>query len=347
MQAGHGLGAAAARAFLHAEVDGLAPGREYFYRFRLGRYESATGRALTCPAPGIATPNRCASRSRPARTTSRDSFRPTATWPRTGPTSILTLGDYIYEDSWGDRRVRQFDPLEAVTLEDYRRRYTQYRTDPDLQAAHAACPWLVTWDDHEVDNDYVGLTSEHELCGGDGRAQGVSRAARGGLPGLVRAHAGAPFAPPARHGGAHLRRDRLGKARALLRPRHAPVPFGAGLPERADRGALRFREWPQDPVRRRGRREFHRPERAELQGGARGRVAHRARRRPGALARRRAGGQRGRLERARAERDDDDGRRGHGGIAAALQRRLGRLPAGARAALLPRSRSIARRIPSC
>ncbi len=56
--------------------------------------------------------------------------------------------------------------LEAVTLADYRRRYTQYRTDPDLQAAHAACPWLVTWDDHEVDNDYVGLTSEHELCGG-------------------------------------------------------------------------------------------------------------------------------------------------------------------------------------
>ena len=62
--------------------------------------------------------------------------------------------------------MRQFDPLEAVTLEDYRRRYTQYRTDPDLQGAHAACPWLVTWDDHEVDNDYVGLTSEHELCGG-------------------------------------------------------------------------------------------------------------------------------------------------------------------------------------
>ena len=82
------------------------------------------------------------------------------------PDLILMLGDYIYEDSWGDRLVRLFEPFEAVTLEDYRRRYTQYRTDPDLQAAHAACPWLVTWDDHEVDNDYVGLTGEHELCGG-------------------------------------------------------------------------------------------------------------------------------------------------------------------------------------
>jgi alkaline phosphatase D len=82
------------------------------------------------------------------------------------PDLICMLGDYIYEDAWGDRRVRQFDTLEAVTLDDYRHRYTQYRTDPDLQAAHAACPWLVTWDDHEVDNDYVGLTSEHELCGG-------------------------------------------------------------------------------------------------------------------------------------------------------------------------------------
>jgi alkaline phosphatase D len=77
------------------------------------------------------------------------------------------LGDYIYEDAWGERRVRQFDTREAVTLEDYRHRYTQYRSDPDLQAAHAACPWLVTWDDHEVDNDYVGMTSENELCGGD------------------------------------------------------------------------------------------------------------------------------------------------------------------------------------
>lgn len=151
---------------VHVVVEGLEPGREYFYRFRLGRYESATGRALTCPAPDAAT------------TALKFAFASCAHYEQgffsayrymadDRPDLILMLGDYIYEDAWGDRRVRLFDPLEAITLDDYRRRYTQYRTDPDLQAAHAACPWLVTWDDHEVDNDYVSLTSEHELCGGE------------------------------------------------------------------------------------------------------------------------------------------------------------------------------------
>jgi alkaline phosphatase D len=150
---------------VHVEVDGLAPGREYFYRFRIGRYESAAGRALTCPAGGAAVESlrfafcSCAHYE-------QGFFSAYRHMAADRPDLILMLGDYIYEDSWGDRRVRQFDSPEAVTLEQYRHRYTQHRTDPDLQAAHAACPWLVTWDDHEVDNDYVGLTSEHELCGG-------------------------------------------------------------------------------------------------------------------------------------------------------------------------------------
>ena len=150
---------------VHVEVDGLLPGREYFYRFRLGRYESATGRALTCPAadamPAALRFDFCS-----CAHYEQGFFSAYRYMADDRPDLILMLGDYIYEDSWGDRRVRQFDRPEAYTLEDYRHRYTQYRTDPDLQAAHAACPWLVTWDDHEVDNDYVGLTSEQELCGG-------------------------------------------------------------------------------------------------------------------------------------------------------------------------------------
>ena len=151
---------------VHVEVDGLQPGREYFYRFRIGRYESPTGRALTCPAPDAATAAlkfafaSCAHYE-------QGFFSAYRYMADDRPDLILFLGDYIYEDAWGDRRVRQFEPIEAITLDDYRRRYTQYRTDPDLQAAHATCPWLVTWDDHEVDNDYVSLTSEHELCGGE------------------------------------------------------------------------------------------------------------------------------------------------------------------------------------
>jgi len=150
---------------VHVVVDGLGSGHEYFYRFRIGRYESAAGRALTCPAPDAeATTLRFAFAS--CAHYEQGYFSAYRYMAEDRPDLILMLGDYIYEDAWGDRRVRLFDPLEAVTLADYRRRYTQYRTDPDLQAAHAACPWLVTWDDHEVDNDYVGMTSEHELCGG-------------------------------------------------------------------------------------------------------------------------------------------------------------------------------------
>jgi alkaline phosphatase D len=150
---------------VHVVVDGLQAGREYYYRFRLGRYDSAIGRALTCPAPSTA-----AAALKFALTScahyEQGFFSAYRHLADDRPDLVLMLGDYIYEDAWGERRVRQFDRLEAITLDDYRHRYTQYRADPDLQAAHAACPWLVTWDDHEVDNDYVGLTSENELCGG-------------------------------------------------------------------------------------------------------------------------------------------------------------------------------------
>jgi alkaline phosphatase D len=151
---------------VHVVVDGLAAGREYFYRFHLGRYESATGRALTCPAHGAPVESMKVAFASCAHY-EQGFFSAYRYMAQDKPDLILMLGDYIYEDAWGDRRVRQLDPIEAVTLADYRRRYTQYRTDPDLQAAHAACPWLLTWDDHEVDNDYVALTSEHELCGGE------------------------------------------------------------------------------------------------------------------------------------------------------------------------------------
>ena len=75
---------------------------------------------------------------------------------------------------------------KRYTLDDYRRRYALYKSDPDLQAAHAACPWLVTWDDHEVENDYANDRSQDA-----GRARMVSRAPRRRLQGLVRAYAGA------------------------------------------------------------------------------------------------------------------------------------------------------------
>jgi hypothetical protein len=72
----------------------------------------------------------------------------------------LHLGDYIYEYGPEAGAPRQHNGPEIVTLEDYRNRHALYKTDPYLQAAHAACPWLVTWDDHEVDNNYANLIPE-------------------------------------------------------------------------------------------------------------------------------------------------------------------------------------------
>jgi len=151
---------------VHAEVTGLEPGREYFYRFRLGRYESPAGRALTCPALD-ATPTSLRFVTTSCAQLEQGFFSAYRYMADDRPDLIVELGDYIYEDGYGRRRVRLGHAKEAITLDDYRRRYAQYKLDPDLQAAHEACPWLVTWDDHEVDNDYAGLTGEHELCGGE------------------------------------------------------------------------------------------------------------------------------------------------------------------------------------
>jgi alkaline phosphatase D len=76
---------------------------------------------------------------------------------------VTFLGDYFYEYAGQPGRVRQHVGLEVRTVDDYRRRYAQYKSDANLQAAHARCPWLVVWDDHEVDNNYAGLTGEHNM----------------------------------------------------------------------------------------------------------------------------------------------------------------------------------------
>jgi alkaline phosphatase D len=73
---------------------------------------------------------------------------------------MVFVGDYIYEGPARPGGVRRHVGGEARTLADYRNRHAQYKTDPDLQGLHAAVPWLVTWDDHEVDNNYAGTRSE-------------------------------------------------------------------------------------------------------------------------------------------------------------------------------------------
>ncbi|MGE0356152.1 MAG: alkaline phosphatase [Burkholderiales bacterium] len=151
--------AEAARAHaVHVEAGGLEPGRWYHYRFLAGGEASATGRARTAPAPGGDGALRLALAS--CQHYEQGHFVAHRHLAADAPDLVAFVGDYIYESSWGRGHVRKHGAGEPRTLDEYRVRHALYRTDPDLQAAHACAPWLATWDDHEVDNDYAGDRAE-------------------------------------------------------------------------------------------------------------------------------------------------------------------------------------------
>lgn len=144
---------------VHFLADGLEPGREYWYRFYLGDDVSAIGRTRTAPAllsdePVTVAVASCQHLETGLYTAYRD-------MAEQRPDLVIHLGDYIYEYGPGDNsRVRQHIGPEIRTLRDYRNRYAQYKSDPHLQAAHAASPWLVSLDDHEIDNNWAGYSPE-------------------------------------------------------------------------------------------------------------------------------------------------------------------------------------------
>jgi alkaline phosphatase D len=144
---------------VHVEVEGLQPDRWYWYRFRTREGESAIGRTRTAPAPG-ATPARMRFAFGSCQQYEQGWFSAYRHIVADTPDLVAFLGDYIYESTWGGEHVRKHDAGEPWTLEDYRARFALYKSDPDLQAAHAACPWIVTWDDHEVENDYADDLSQ-------------------------------------------------------------------------------------------------------------------------------------------------------------------------------------------
>jgi alkaline phosphatase D len=144
---------------VRAEAGGLEPGRDYFYRFHAGGVTSPVGRTRTAPAAGVP-----AERLRFAVASCQQyeqgyyvAYRHMA---QENLDLVVHVGDYIYESSWGRAHVRKHDAGDPVTLAEYRNRYALYKSDPDLQAAHAALPWVVTWDDHEVQNDYANDLSQ-------------------------------------------------------------------------------------------------------------------------------------------------------------------------------------------
>ncbi|WP_300390428.1 alkaline phosphatase D family protein [Henriciella sp.] len=153
------------------DAEGLEAGTEYFYQFTAktaaGDVTSPVGRTKTLAASGSA-PVKFAVIS-----CSNFPFGYFNVYDeigkRTDLDAVLHLGDYIYEygvDGYGGTIGQELDrnhepPMEIVTLGDYRMRHAQYKRDPMLQAAHAAAPWLCTWDDHESANNAYRTGAEN------------------------------------------------------------------------------------------------------------------------------------------------------------------------------------------
>ena len=144
---------------VHVEVGGLRPGRDYWYRFRADGLVSPIGHARTAPARG-ATPARLRFAHASCQHYEQGWFVAHRHMAAEDLDLVAFVGDYIYESSWGTEHVRKHGTGEPVSLAGYRVRHALYRGDRDLQACHAAHPWIVTWDDHEVDNDYAADRSE-------------------------------------------------------------------------------------------------------------------------------------------------------------------------------------------
>ncbi len=146
---------------VHVEVEGLKPDRWYWYQFKAGGEVSQIGRTRTMPL-AQSTPDRLRFAFASCQHYETGLFTAYEHMSREDLDLIVHLGDYIYEDGAIEKRVRRHNGKEIFSVDDYRNRYALYKSDASLQAAHAMAPWIVTWDDHEVDNNYAGAISEHK-----------------------------------------------------------------------------------------------------------------------------------------------------------------------------------------
>jgi alkaline phosphatase D len=152
---------------VHAEARGLRPDRWYWYRFRAGDAASPVGRTRTLPAAD-ANPDKLRFAFASCQHYEQGLFTAYDQMMKDELDLVVHLGDYIYEYAPVDKRVRKHTgptKNKITTLADYRQRYMQYRADPLLHGMHAKCPWLVTPDDHEFDNNYAGEVQEAQPKG--------------------------------------------------------------------------------------------------------------------------------------------------------------------------------------
>jgi alkaline phosphatase D len=154
------------------DVQGLEPGQLYYYWFSAGRTPSPGGVTRTLPASGVGDYRMAVVSCSNWPFGYFNAYREIAKRGALGQVdAVIHLGDYIYEYSVngyggavGKELGRNHVPEhEIVSLADYRARYAQYRSDPDLQAAHAVAPWFCTWDDHEsANNSYRTGAENHQ-----------------------------------------------------------------------------------------------------------------------------------------------------------------------------------------
>lgn len=144
---------------VHVDVDGLEPGRWYFYRFHAGDATSGVGRTRTADRPE--------DRVQRLRFAIGSCQHLEGGWYTAyrhladeDLDLMVFLGDYIYENGGGFWEERRYTGYEIFTLDEYRVRHAETKVDPDLQRFHGLVPWLLTWDDHEVDNDWGADRSE-------------------------------------------------------------------------------------------------------------------------------------------------------------------------------------------
>jgi alkaline phosphatase D len=162
-QSGQHLATADLGHSVHVELQNLLPDRWYFYRFMAGDAISSIGKTRTFPKAG-ASADKLKIAYASCQRWEAGYFTAYKHMLAEKLDAVLFLGDYIYEYPGNPVSAVRLPSSTSslgfvLTLDDYRSRYAQYKSDVDLQAMHAACPWLLTWDDHEVQNDYASLTA--------------------------------------------------------------------------------------------------------------------------------------------------------------------------------------------
>jgi alkaline phosphatase D len=139
---------------VHVLAQGLQPGRPYWYRFVCGSAASPVGRTRTSPSLHAAV-DRLRVGLASCQHYEQGHFAAHRDMAAQDLDLVLFVGDYIYESSNKQYKIRAHEGPVPQSLDAYRARHAHYKSDPDLQACHAAHPWVMTWDDHEVVNDYA------------------------------------------------------------------------------------------------------------------------------------------------------------------------------------------------